>query len=561
MPVDMKGVDQEKCRRRNRASALRFGVETASLTLAQDHPMPEGAKPDFVRGSIPSSPEGALKLINALQPAGAKPLTVDDVYILPVMQAANTNFIEDRYMTLGSRTLRNIQRDAELGFAFMNAHRTGAMSTPSEQPFGKTYAGRYERFPAGVKPAGLAAGASQSPYQKPFERTQLGVYMLKGVYPNGTGGPSTDDMYRQIVGGVTSDVSMGLNGGDKMCDVCGYELRTESCNHVPATTHNVSKEQSRIQSARGIPKGRASYTLDDAHSGEVSGVYDGAIPGAGFSKALEYFNMGALDPRSIQDLMQAYSSLISEGDFGMPKRFDASAMLQDLTQDDDVEDDDTQVDDTPDDATPDPAPAPAPAPAPTPTPTPAPPAPTPPSTSSTSGFTATVVQPSGSNPGDVQFTSAREVKLAKQNAELLARLDEIEGNQRANLAAQAVGEFLSDGHLFEAGQPVAEALARWLADEDQDGLQREYVTALGTPKRATRLGMLREVFNEVPQHDLYSDHELTKLPEGAILLRAVDDSSEDKDILAAKEDAQRVIVLSRRTRSARRNGNGSHEPD
>ena len=89
-------------------------------------------------------------------------LADDDVFV-HYLEAANSNFIADRFMFLDDSTLQNIASDAQAGFAFMNSHRTGGLSHPSELPFGRAFCGRFE----------LAKDGSS--------RAIVGIYMLKGV--------------------------------------------------------------------------------------------------------------------------------------------------------------------------------------------------------------------------------------------------------------------------------------------------------------------------------------------------------------------------------------------
>jgi len=48
----------------------------------------------------------------------------------------------------------------------------------------------------------------------------------------------------------------------------------------------MSTAEIKAQKVRGVPNGEASYSLRDAICGEVSAVYDGAVPGAGYLKSL-----------------------------------------------------------------------------------------------------------------------------------------------------------------------------------------------------------------------------------------------------------------------------------
>jgi hypothetical protein len=284
MPT-IPGLDKDKCRQRNRIAARRGGIEATPVRFLK---ATELSSVDLRRthrlGDLPKNDEEAMARINASLPDGATPLAADDVYIHYV-EAANSNFISDRFAFLATSTLKNIAAGAEAGIAFMNSHRTGGYSTPSELPFGKSFAGAYERD----NTAGTVT-----------ERALIGFYMLRGIQPNGSNGPSTDDLHRMIDGGSLFDVSVGLRPGPMgqvICDVCGNDYGSyDDCSHLAGTHRGMSEEDIAAQQALGVPGGQCTYRLENWDINEVSGVYDGAVPGAGFSKA---FNL--LDQLSDED--------------------------------------------------------------------------------------------------------------------------------------------------------------------------------------------------------------------------------------------------------------------
>lgn len=241
-------------------------------------------------GRLPSSAGDALAIINGFRAEGAEPLTEESVYV-HYLEAANNAFVSDRFCFLGEDTLKNIATDAAAGFAFMNSHRTGGYGSSSELPLGRTFCGRFER----VTPDGDGdEGGVDIDHDgdDATRRTVVGIYMLAGVAPNGAAGISTDDMHRSIDARTIFDCSVGLYGGQAICDVCGHgvwDYDRESgrflCPHMPGTDYQMTPEQVAAQSARGVTNGYCSYTLSGANCNEVSAVYDGAVPGAGFVKA------------------------------------------------------------------------------------------------------------------------------------------------------------------------------------------------------------------------------------------------------------------------------------
>lgn len=316
MPIP--GLDPARCARRNRFAALK-GFDAIPVRLLASVPPPiDTTDPDVekslrtvtARGTLPATKEAAVARINALRLNGKeKPLTEDQVHLV-YLEAGNSNYIKKYNMHLGDSTLRNIAERANgrRSIAFMNNHKTGAeLSQPSEQPYGRTFAGRFEQAIA-------EDGRS-------FSRTLLGIYMIAGIQPNGASGPSTDDLFEGIDGGTIFDVSLGVDGGDAVCDVCGEQLETFDeegeplCPHIPGTHYSMSTDEIKGQKARGVPNGVATYTLEHATASEVSSVHDGAVPGAGFRKALSIGRSFQLSEDDLGEIVSAYGPLVGQGDF------------------------------------------------------------------------------------------------------------------------------------------------------------------------------------------------------------------------------------------------------
>lgn len=299
----VNGFAAEKCARRNKLAALQ-GFEAAPVRLGGGGvgriDLPDGALLIDSAGEVPErkNSEGILSAINGLLPEGMEPLSASDIYYHPI-EAASGRFISDRYAFLHESTLRNIAAGGARGVAFMNSHRTGGFSTESELPFGKTAAGRFEQW---LLPDGEV-----------FERALLGFYMLRGVAPSGANGPDTDTLDRMVRGGVLQDVSVGLGrgiNGRAVCDVCGNDYFSSDCRHYAGTSYRMELDDMEAQRRRGVPNGRASYTLYHYEIGEVSGVYDGAVPGAGFAKGYQMFDAGRLPERAASEFADAFGHLL-----------------------------------------------------------------------------------------------------------------------------------------------------------------------------------------------------------------------------------------------------------
>jgi hypothetical protein len=300
--VNTLNLDRDKCKRRNRLAGLRGNVETTPLRFLRADQL----RVVTASGALPKDDEAALELINSKIPGT---LSSDQVYI-HYMEAGSTRYIDDRHAFLDPSTLKRIVKCAADGFAFMNSHRTGDVSTPSELPFGRTFVGQLQT---------VRDDAGNS-----HKAAILGVYMLRGEMPNGANGPSTDAIHAGINGGTMFDVSLGLYGGWKKCDVCQQDLYGVDqdgnyiCPHVPGSTRKMNKDQINAQKVRGVDTGCCTYSIMDATANEVSAVYDGAIPGAGFRKARDLARSQNLS-RSLQvQFSKAYPGIFKpQKEFGM----------------------------------------------------------------------------------------------------------------------------------------------------------------------------------------------------------------------------------------------------
>jgi hypothetical protein len=310
-------MSQDKCKQRSRLAALRYDVNAVPLRFIGSST--RQANEDFMElktvGKLPESNDSIMRLINSKLPEGSPPLTSDQVYV-HFHEAANNNFVSDRSMHMSEKTLKNIGQDAAAGVAFMNSHRTGGMSSPSELPFGRTFAGQYQE------------GFDDN--KRPIRRSIIGVYMLKGTHPNGQNGPSTDDLHQGILSGTIFDISVGLSGGEYICEVCSNPLNARDddgeylCNHYPGTHMGMTKEEILAQKKADPQntKGLASYLLDDAHLNESSAVYDGAVPGAGIKKVMSFAQSSSISKEQFRELVtEAYQ------EFGSLLPFDISEIV------------------------------------------------------------------------------------------------------------------------------------------------------------------------------------------------------------------------------------------
>lgn len=457
MPTDF---DKERCEKRNRQAALRYGIDTASVNFLSGPTQHAPVEMRNYGGGLPETIDEALALINAMLPEGATPLTASDVYVHYV-EAANNDLIRDRYGFLARDTLRNIAKDAAAGAAFMNTHRTGGLSTDAEFPFGKTFAGQYQE---GKDETG-----------KPIQRALLGLYMLRNVKPNGDSGPSTDDLDKKIRGGTLFDVSVGLKEGRRECDVCGDDLMESDCPHVPGTLYAMDDDEIEAQGVKGVPDGRATYTYRGGRLGEISGVFDGAVRGAGFRKAMSLSSkLGGEDLRLAREV---YGELKTK-DEAEPMSESIFARLTDaITEAFGRVFGGKGVPSIP--GTP----------------------PIPPAKSA-----ATEEHDDMSE----KYNSVDVEKLRRDSEELAA----LKKQQRGNAAAQFASEQVTKHkNLLPFGQTKLQALYMQLADDD---------TAMPLAE-GSRVEQLTTLFSALPGHNLTKEHAAGKLPEGAVVLENDDD--------------------------------------
>lgn len=314
MSIQLDGIDAKRCERRNKIMSAR-GTNVVPLRILAGPPSDPPAAQTF--GSLPSSQVDVLAAIQAHQPPGAEKLTLDDVYTY-YLEAANTQFVQKYWMFLSPKTLKNFAADAAIGLSFMNSHATGSLSGPPAQlPMGLTFGGTYNRTSDGSDSA------------------LLGVYALRGIYPNGEGqGPSTDTMHKQINAGIIKDVSVGIprGSGVELCAVCENPLNARDeqgmplCSHIPGTPRNMTADDRKRLKTMGVPNGYAAFILDDAHLSEVSAVYDGALPGAGVRKVLSMARQRRLTADDIAAARSSYGYLLAGRD--LQPMDDVSDMLE-----------------------------------------------------------------------------------------------------------------------------------------------------------------------------------------------------------------------------------------
>jgi len=182
--------------------------------------------------------------------------------------------LDSYYTHMAESTLRNFANDAQTGVPFLDSHNNRQLG------YGHSYVGRFE--PGDVS------------------RVVAEFYTVPGIrFSGGQTYASTDDFIRAMKAALVRDVSVGFHGGDIICDICGnsfYDWR--SCDHWPGVEYTVGDE--------GDEKVTSTFTIDDASLSEVSGVYDGATPGAMIDRARWQVEKGVMSPRAAIFLERRY---------------------------------------------------------------------------------------------------------------------------------------------------------------------------------------------------------------------------------------------------------------
>jgi hypothetical protein len=217
-------------------------------------------------------------------------LTPDDVYVFPAV--VSTDRLNSYNFRMADSTLQNFLAEAE-DTPCLIAHNTNSL------PIGRSFEG--------------------SAYQDDEGRgVAVKAYILRGCEVSGT---RTDDVVRLIQSGVTKDISVGWGGADAWfrCSVCGLDLFSDDCPHVPGATYDGEK---------------AFSWLEDAHMREFSPVFRHADPGARVlrDKAQAAMLSGKLSAEQAKEVGDAWGiPLVSdnhpEGDITEVRTMNARALL------------------------------------------------------------------------------------------------------------------------------------------------------------------------------------------------------------------------------------------
>jgi hypothetical protein len=141
-----------------------------------------------------------------------------------------------------------------------------------------------------------------------------GFYSIRGIK---IGAINTDDFIDAMRAGIISDVSVGFYSDDIRCTICGGQILDwwaymfdlpGACPHVPLEEYaKLDEDGDPVLDGNGDKI--MELAIGDVYDGEcveVSGVYDGAAPGAQVQKAEEFARAGLLSGQTIARLETRY---------------------------------------------------------------------------------------------------------------------------------------------------------------------------------------------------------------------------------------------------------------
>lgn len=172
----------------------------------------------------------------------------------------SNNNLDFYFGRMAESTLRNFAQDATAGVSFLDSHNSGNLG------YGQSLQGVFE--------AGTGA-----------MRAVADFYTVPGIrFNGGQSYASTDDFIMAVKSRLVRDVSVGVYGGERICDICGQDMFAFDwenwrylCPHIPGVEYPVGD--------RGESVILATFQWENGRLAEVSAVYDGATPGAAILKA------------------------------------------------------------------------------------------------------------------------------------------------------------------------------------------------------------------------------------------------------------------------------------
>lgn len=189
-------------------------------------------------------------------------------------------------------TLRNFAQEAAAGVAFLPGHDHRHL------PIGGSLTGELSEAANPLDAASPAplVGTANAVSSGNIIVVRSDFYTLSNME---IGTIKTNGLISSIKGGLTRDNSVGWYGGKLLCDIDGLDYWRGRCPHIAGLVYREEKD--------GVVQDLlATVGIDDAHLAEVSGVYDGATPGAMIEKVYEMASAGELSASDVRHIQVMY---------------------------------------------------------------------------------------------------------------------------------------------------------------------------------------------------------------------------------------------------------------
>lgn len=194
-------------------------------------------------------------------------------------EASNSSL--DAYFTrMAASSLRNYAQNAAAGVSICDSHRTRELGV------GQSLTGQY------VEDGELA-------------RVIVEAFTVPGL-------PDTDAVIHKLSTGIARDVSIGFGDADFVCSVCGLDLWSWDCPHIPGVSYTVQRRNEKGEVV-AEDEAVAFAWVENATLREISIVYDGATPGCGILKATQEVEAGRVTPAIANRFAAAYRGLVIPG--------------------------------------------------------------------------------------------------------------------------------------------------------------------------------------------------------------------------------------------------------
>lgn len=209
---------------------------------------------------------------------------------------ASSDEYDTYYSRMGNSTLKNMRDALKLKIPILDSHKYGQL------PVGRSVSGTLNR-------------------QK---QVVAEFYVTRGLKLNSSGFSyqTTDDIERAIKTETVTDVSVGIIGGEDICDICGLDINNwfysyihdePYCPHIPGIMYEDEDGNDVL----------ATYTIEGAELIELSLVWAGANPSAEIIEKVRGLYTNCPDTPKLNEHIRAverkYKCRVVEDQAGMQK--------------------------------------------------------------------------------------------------------------------------------------------------------------------------------------------------------------------------------------------------